>query len=206
MPQANDSILVTPGSGATVATHTVNGKEYQAVVVARSDGYIVGSRDDWLAYYTPVANAANREVAEIFNTSATQIVRVRGIWLLPTFTSVVGAQIGFNINRINTVGTTGGTLITPRPTDTAFAALDAGITCRYGTTAGAALVYTYFAQYTQNEETNAAFGFLPLINLLPILGDQVMEIVLRQNEGVQIKQNVTNTVGLTGAMILFTVD
>jgi hypothetical protein len=206
VPQANDSVTVTPGAGATVATHLVNSKEYQVVMPARSDGYIVGSRDDWLVYYTPVTNANNREVAELYNADATAIVRVRGIWLMPTFTAITGVQIGFNINRITTVGTTGSTTVTPRPTDTTFTALDADITARYGSTAGAALDYTYFATYTFNEETNAAFGMLPLVNQLPLLGDQVMEIVLRQNQGVQVKQNVAATVGLTGAMIYFTVD
>lgn len=31
MSQANDSILVTPGSGATVATELIAGKEHQVV-------------------------------------------------------------------------------------------------------------------------------------------------------------------------------
>lgn len=38
MTQANDSITVTPGSGATVATHLVSGKEHQVVVLADQSG------------------------------------------------------------------------------------------------------------------------------------------------------------------------
>ena len=40
MAQANDSVLVTPGSGATIASHLINGKEYQVVMVAEADGHL----------------------------------------------------------------------------------------------------------------------------------------------------------------------
>ena len=40
MSQANDSVLVTPGAGATVATHLVSAKEYQVVMVADESGHI----------------------------------------------------------------------------------------------------------------------------------------------------------------------
>lgn len=43
MAQANDSILVTPGSGATVATHNPgDSKEYQVVMLAGDKGHIHG--------------------------------------------------------------------------------------------------------------------------------------------------------------------
>src|SRR5690242_18928015 len=44
---AGYSILVTPGSGATVATHTVNSKEQQVVIIADDLGQIYGSRDTY---------------------------------------------------------------------------------------------------------------------------------------------------------------
>jgi hypothetical protein len=206
MTVAGDSITVTPGAGATVATHTVGSKEHQVVMQAGHDGHIIGSKDDFLAYYTPVTNANNREVGSLFNADAAVVVRVRGIWLMPTMTAITGAQIGFNVNRISSLGTTGAVAVTPRPMDTTYATLDPQITAWYGSTAGAALVYTYFAQYTFNEETNAAFGMVPLVNMLPQMGNQTVEIVLRQNEGVQVKQNVANIVGLTGLMMYFVVE
>lgn len=43
MTASNDSILVTPGTGATVATHLVNSKEHQVVMVADEYGSIQGS-------------------------------------------------------------------------------------------------------------------------------------------------------------------
>lgn len=202
--QANDSILVTPGSGATVATHLVSSKEYQVMMLADHLGHIYGSRDRWLVYYTPTTNAASREVAELFNADATQVVRVHGLWIIPTLTSITGVQIGYDINKITSVGTTGSTTVTPRAMDSTQAALDADITARFGSTAGAALDFKYFEAYIFNDETNPSTGFIGYQNLLPLVGFETAEFVLRQNQGIQIKQQAAGTVGLTGALIYFT--
>ena len=201
----NDSILVTPGSGATVATHLVSSKEYQVMMEADKLGHIKGSRADFLAYYTAVTNASNRSVAELFNASATAIVRVQGIWIMPSLTSITGVQIGFDINRVSSVGT-GGTVVTPRPLDTTYPALDASITAAYSSTGGLTLVYKHWTNYFLNDEANAGAGLVGLVNQLPVIADKTVELVLRQNEGIQVKQSVTATVGLTGALIYFTVE
>lgn len=205
MTTPNDSILVTPGSGATVATHAVGGKEYQVMMQADDAGHIIGSRDAFMCYFAPATNAASRSVADLFNADATAIVRVRGIWIIPTLTAITGVNIGWDINRTSSVGT-GGTVETPRPLDTTQTALDADITARSGATGGAALVHKYLSVFCLNDETNAGAGILAYQNQLPLFGDRVAEIVLRQNQGIQVKQAVTATVGLTGALIYFTVE
>jgi len=199
----NDSINVTPGSGATVPTHLVGGKKYEVIMEADYRGHIKGSYPGFLAYYTPATNALNREVAELFNGSSSNLVLVRGIWIIPTATAITGAQIGFDINRISSAGT-GGTAVTPRPLDTNDS-LPAGITAAYGSTGGATLQYTLFQVYFFNEETVASTELIQFQNLLPVIGDYAVEIVLRPNQGIQIKQSVSNTVGLTGALIYFVV-
>jgi len=202
----NDSITVTPGAGATVATHLANSKEYQMIMQADPDGHIIGSKDDWFVWFTPATNAASRSVGDLFNADATAKVRVRGIWVVPTSTAITGAQIGFDLNKTSSVGT-GGTTITPRPLDSASAALDADITARAGATGGAALAHLLLQQYHFNEETNASTPLIQHQNLLPSsIGNRVAEILLRQNEGLQLKQSVTMTTGLTGALFYFTVE
>jgi hypothetical protein len=203
---ANDSVLVTPGSGATIATHLASSKEHQVVVMAEADGHIVNSKDDWFAWFTPATNAANRSVADLFNADATVVVRVRGVWVIPTVTAVTGVNVEYILNRISAVGT-GGTTITPRPLDKSFAALDADITARAGATGGATLDVELFRQYQFCEETNAGLMLMQHQNLLPSsIGNRVAEIVLRQNEGLQVKQGGAGTVGLTGALFYFTVE
>lgn len=205
MAQANDSVLVTPGTGATIATHLVNGKEYQVIIEADNLGHIKGSRDGWIVYAIPQTNAANRSVVDLFNADATAIVRVRGIWIIPSQTSITGVNIGFDINRTTSAGT-GGTTITARQLDKNAAALSANITARYSATGGAALDYLYWTQYFFNDETDASIGLQALNNSLPQMSDYSVEIVLRQNQGIQVKQSVTATVGLTGALIYFVVE
>lgn len=204
--QANDSVLVTPGvTGATVATHLANGKEYQVVMQAGPDGHLLDSRDSFAVWYPPQTNAANREVAELFNADATAIVRVRGIWVIPTMTGITGVQIGFDINKISAVGSTGSTVVTPRKLDSNFTNLNANITARYGSTAGATLDHLFWSAYMFNDETNPTM-MAGYVNQLPSFGRDIVEIVLRQNQGVQVKQSVTATVGLTGALIYFVVE
>jgi hypothetical protein len=201
---ANSSETVS--TGGVIATHTIGGVEFQVVLVGDGDGHIVGSRPSYSVFYTPATNALNLEIGELFNTS-TSVVRVRGIWLMPTNTSITGIQLGYDLNRISAVGT-GGTVETPRPYDTTAPALAAGITARRGATGGATLVYKYWTQYNFNEETNAANQLLSLTNQLPLYGDRVEEIILRQNQGVQIKIGALSgtAAGQTGAKIDFVVD
>lgn len=205
MTLANDSILVTPGSGATVATHLAGGKEYQVTMEADHIGHIKGSRDAFMAFFPAVLNASAREVAELFNAHATLIVRVQGIWIMPTLTAITGVQIGFGINKISAKGTTGLVAVTPRPLDSNFTALDVAITAGYASTAGGTLNHLFWTSYFFNDETNPS-SIIGLINQLPVVSDKVVEIVLRQNQGVQVKQSVAATVGLTGALMYFTVE
>lgn len=203
---ANDSIVVTPGSGATVATHLANSKEHQVVMLADPDGHLHNSRDEFFAYFTPATNSATRVVAQLFNADAAIVVRVRGVWLIPTITAITGVNVSTALNLISAVGT-GGTTITPRPLDTAQAALDADITGRFSATGGGTLQHLLLEHYHFNEETNAGLMLIQHQNLIPSsIGSRVAEIVLRQNKGVELKFIAGGTVGLTGALMYFTVE
>lgn len=198
----------TVAAGDVIATQTIGGKEYQVFMLADPDGHILGSRPSYSVFYTPQTNALNLEIAELHNGHASAVIRVRGIWLMPTNTSIAGVQLGFDVNRISSVGTTGSTTETPRPYDTTSAAVPTGVTARRGSTAGAALVYKYWTQYLFNDELSPSIGMISLTNQLPLYGDRVEEIVLRPGEGVQIKigQLTGTAAGLTGAKIDFVVD
>jgi hypothetical protein len=184
--------------------HTIDSKEHQVVMLARADGHLVGTKPDYIANFAAQTNAVNREVAEIFNAHATNVMRIRGIWLIPTQTAITGAQQAFDVNKISAVGT-GGTSVTPRPQDSGNPGTLTSMSAAYGSTGGATLSHLWFPIFLFNEETAAPVGLVAYQNQLPVYGDSVSEIVLRQNEGIQIKQTV-GTVGLTGAMIQFALD
>lgn len=86
MTQANDSISITPGSGATVATHLISDKEHQVMIVADPVGRLLGSplairteETGSTSYYgsaapgTAAATAAWR-ICRITETDTTQTV------------------------------------------------------------------------------------------------------------------------------------
>ncbi len=194
-------------AGEALATASLPGitPEVPVSALVDSSGHLIGSRPDFLLWFPPAANAAGRILGDIFNTGTVPI-RVRGLWLSPTMTAVTGAPIDWIVGRTTAIGTAGAA-VTPSPMDTAGTAWPAAATARSNPTGGATAGTTLFQQYALNEETNASFGLLPLVNLLPQLGDRVLEVVLNQNQGFAVRQSaVANVVGLTGMLVLATFD
>lgn len=217
MTLAGDSILVTPGSGATVATQTVSAKEHQVVMVADSSGHIVGSKP-YYNYLIPSqvhVASANTVHWDMFNADATAIVRVCSILQIPNITTAVtGIVFDWLLERSTTVGT-GGTTLTawvPDTNTTAIPALDADITARSKPTGGASASTDLRNYSLSSEETNtatiiiASMGGLELVPvpMLPTNGGH--GIVLRQNEGIRCVQVTSSSAGNTGWLIGFTVE
>jgi hypothetical protein len=217
MTLAGDSILVTPGSGATVATHTVSAKEHQVVMLADVAGHIRGTKP-YYNYLIPSqvhVASANTVHWDMFNADATAIVRVCSILQVPNITTAVtGIVFNWLLERTTAVGTGGSTITAWVPdTDTgAIPALDADITCRSKPTGGATESTDLRNYSMSSEETNAAtiqiaaWGGLELIPrpMLPELGGH--GIVLRQNQGIRCVQQTSSLQGNTGWLIGFTVE
>lgn len=220
MAQANDSILVTPGSGATVATHLINGKEYQAVVLADDSGHIHGSLASY-TYATPAAAVgANKLYLDLFNASGSGVViDIRGIWCIPkTDVAVVGALgIRVDLYRTSAVGT-GGTAhsyksATPdvaggniSPFDTNNAALPAQVTARWLPTGGATISEWIFPTYSLGEETATSQAFMSQYqNLMPVLVVG-QKFTLREGQGILLKQGAVAATGSIGFLVVFTVE
>jgi hypothetical protein len=145
-------------------------------------------------------------VGEIFNASAAAILRIRGVWIIPTQSTIATAfQMQYDLNRISSVGN-GATLITPRPLDPSAPAMPSGVTVRIGSTTGAAFSYAYVPNFSWTDETSIGTQMMPYINLLPVLGDRCVEVTLRPSQGLQVKQITSNTSGATGVLFYFVVD
>jgi len=211
---AGDSITVTPGSGATVATHTVNSKEHQVVMVADETGHILGSRDLYVALIPSQVHVASANTVhwDLFNADATLLVRVLSILQIPNITTAVtGVVFDWLLERTTSAGT-GGTAITPWLPDTSQTALDADITCRSKPTGGAAASTDLRNYSISSEETNnatimiASLGGLELIppQLVPSTGRH--GIMLRQNQGLRCVQVTNSNAGNTGWLITFSVE
>ena len=215
MTVANDSILVTPGSGATVATHAAGGKEHQVVMVADEFGIIAGSRAMYVANIPSqvFVNSANTVHWDLFNADATLKVRVLHCIHVPNMVTAVatGVATAWKIARTTAVGT-GGSTITPWPlnTDTGvMAALDADITCR-SKPSGGATEGTILRDYnTHGEETNTGTivaSSLGGVDLIPQAVRDHGGIVLRQNEGMRGVQITATALGNAGFFIVFAVE
>jgi hypothetical protein len=217
MAKANDSILVTPGSGATVATHLVDSKEYQVVMVADDLGHIAGSRP---IYFWHIPSQVHVAVAntihwDFFNAHASLVVRVQSIQQLPNITTAVtGVAFDWSLIRTTSVGT-GGSALTAVEADLSQTDIDVAITARTKPTGGAASGVTLRNYTIHSEETNAATQMMHMMmaggiaDLVPMTlrpEHSGEGIVLRQNQGMKCVQVTNSNAGNTGWLIAFTAE
>ena len=129
MTISNDSVAITPGSGATIATHLVGGKEYQVVMPADENGNIIGSRNTY--FYNIVSQvhvaSANAVHWALFNAT-TSVVRITSIKQIPNITTAVtGIVFNWKLARTTAIGT-GGTAQSAWLADLSQSALNENIT------------------------------------------------------------------------------
>ena len=220
MAQANDSVLVTPGTGATIATHLVGGKEHQVVMLADSDGHVHGSLASYL-WATPLAAVgADKVYADLFNAAGSgKIVDVRGVWAIPKTDVAVAGALGVRLDlyRTSAVGT-GGTGAAFKsatrdvaggnicPFDTNNAALPAQITARHLPTGGATISEWLFPTYSLGEETATSQAYMSQYqNLIPMLRIG-QKLSLREGQGLLVKQGAVVATGNIHLLIVFTVE
>jgi hypothetical protein len=215
MVLANDSILVTPGSGAEVATHLVGSKEHQINMVADVRGHIIGSKPMYF-YAIPSqvhVAAANTVHFDIFNADATLLTRVVSIRQLPNIvTAVTGIAYAWKLARTTAIGT-GGVAQTAWLPDTTQTALSANITCRSKPTGGATESTILHNYNLHSEETNAATMIIASMGGLELLPPLLIDpidgkpgVLLRQNQGLRCVQVTSSAAGNTGWLISLTAE
>lgn len=203
MAEANDSIAVTPGAGATVATQLVNGKEYQVVMTANPNGQVVGDIPTYSAWSTTIAGTANLVYLHIFNASGSgKIVKVRKVFIQPSMAAITAtATAVWRVAKTSAVGTTGNTAITIRPHDSTNPAVPAQITAARSYTAGGTQTFTWFDYPVDAEETRMGVGLLPSINILPIDGERTTDYVLNEGEGMAVQLVTIPVAGYTWSVL-----
>ena len=224
MTQANDSILVTPGSGATVATHLAGGKEHQVFMQADEDGQIQGSTDAWMLCMTPrVLGAAAADQFDLFNAAGSgKTIRLRSLFPIRNRTVALATlpDWQFDVIRTSAVGT-GGTAFasaagppaapggTLAPLDSTNVALPAQITARGLPTGGATAAVHWFSTFLSGIHSatarDPAFELMSGINLIPQLpwGNP---FVIREGQGFKVRQvTATASTGVAfGWLAVFT--
>lgn len=206
MTVANDSITVTPGTGATVATHLVNSKEHQVVMVADEMGYIAGSVPRYRLIIPSQAVGANKVYMDLFNaTGSGKIARIVSVFAYADNDTAVTGTLGVEIalSRTTAVGTGGtaavndGTTLTAATIarmDTADAVVPAQITARSAPTGGATAGAYLGSRWIFTEETAAPSGIAGTLGADLIRNDG-SKLILREGEGMRILQGAVASVG-----------
>lgn len=225
MTQANDSVAVTPGTGATVATHLVNSKEYQVVVLAGDDGHIKGSKDAYVATYKLATDAAASALSKAHTANsefqyatihhlatAVKTVKVRRIELYIAATAASVVEVVLRRLTATTAPATGNPAITPLATNTATAAAEATClalpTTAGSFTAGAAL-FSQEINLGANTANTTTWPPDPVV-LWPAEGDgvdDVSDLVIRAGvqEGYAVAMRTVAAVTMKAtARIIFT--
>ena len=173
--------------------------------------YVAGATSEpatFSAIFDRIAPAQNKYVANLFNASSTRKVTIKRIWLYNWNASAVsGVLLEFELRRI-TARTTG-TTITPDPHDSSDS-LSANITADHASTSvtDSTILRRLFS--TAEETKIAALtmesirSFVDFNNLIYEAKSGIKGIVLRQNQGIVIKQITNSTVGSVSIVIEFT--
>ena len=208
MSLANDSILVTPGSGATVATHLVSAKEHQVVCIAGGRGHIWGTADAFIVDSGFSANVAAARTThfDLFNATGSGVVlEIHGIFIIPSLTAVTGIGLTWELIKTSAVGT-GGTTLTPRALDSTNTALPAQVTARSKPTGGATTNFIQMFMSSSSEETTPYAGMASTLNHLNFAASpDVQTLTLNANEGLKIDQTTNSAVGTTNIRFVFSV-
>lgn len=215
----NDGIAVTPGSGATAATHSPqgsNGTEYQVMMLAHSSGHLADTQPTYMLTIPPLSVGANSYPWELFNgASSGKTLTVRGIW--PVTDSAVaktGAlSAAYHFYR-TTTKSSGGTNCTYESSATLApnffrmnpgdSVLSSAISCKTALTSistGVAL----FPAYVFTEETNVATLLQQYFNLIPTR-HWGQELVVPAGTGIAARQGPIASVGSVGWLVEFTLD
>lgn len=202
---APDSITIPDAaSGQEHAGIVIGGKFYPVVVLAGSTGHLNDTQETYYFWTPYAAGAANQRLMDIFNASGSgKIVKVKKIFIQCNMAAITGVGITYDIIRTSAAGT-GGTTLTPQKVDTDNANLPAQITARRSATGGATENGILFGAAVDPEETRPGAAIMPMINWVPE-GANIQEIVLREGQGILVKQITSNTAIVQGCLIVVTV-
>lgn len=216
MTLANDSITVTPGSGATVATHLAGGKEHQVVMIAEPNGDLKGTNPVYRLIVPASAVGANKVHCDIFNATGSGVsLKVLSAFCYVDNDTAVTGTLGVEIalTRTTAVGTGGtahtndGTSLTA-PTitrfDTNYPTLSASVTARSGPTAGATAGALLGTRFVFTEETSAPSGIAGTLGA-EFIRNEGAELYVRENTGLRFVQGAVASVGTLTFEITFEV-
>lgn len=216
MSLPNDSIAVTPGTGATVATQLVSSKEYQVVMLAMPDGHLANSLPQYRLICPSQAVGANKVFLDLFNATGSGVsLRILSAFAYVDNDTAVTGTLGVEIDltRTTAVGTGGTaatadgsslTAITISKMDTNNAALSASVTARSAPTGGATAGALIGQRWVFTEETSAPSGIAGTLGA-EFIRNEGADLIVRENSGLRFVQGSVASVGNISFEITFEV-
>jgi len=216
MALPNDSIAVTPGTGATVATELISSKEYQVVMLAYPNGHLSGSLPQYRLICPSQAVGANKVFLDLFNATGSGLnINILSAYCYVDNDTAVTGTLGVEVNltRTTAVGTGGTaatldgtslTAITISKMDTADPALNANITARSSPTGGATAGALIGQRWVFTEETSAPSGIAGTLGA-EFVRNEGADLIVRENSGVRFVQGSVASVGSLSFEITFEV-
>lgn len=197
--------VATDGSGKRVRTRS---RLVNAVTV--EEQYIAMAADPtYYVWVVATACATNKYFWASRNNSATNVIKLRKLFLCnATTTAVTGTPIQFDITRSTTI--VGGALTSPNPMDTNDGTLTAANFTSVSGPSSVTQGVTLYSWYTNNDEIGVTNAFPTAtiqagISLSPE-GNEIKELVLRNGEGVCVKQITNSAVGQYALLAVITVE
>jgi hypothetical protein len=216
MSLPNDSITVTPGTGATIATQLAGSKEYQVVMLAMPDGHISGSLPQYRMICPSQAVGANKVFLDLFNATGSGVsLRILSAYcFLDNDTAVTGTLgVEVDLTRTTAIGT-GGTAATTNGTsltaitisamDTSNPALSASVTARSAPGGGATAGALLGQRWVFTEETNAGAAIAGVWGA-EFIRNEGADLIVRENTGLRFVQGAVASVGNLSFEITFEV-
>lgn len=206
MSLANDSITVTPGTGATVATHLMGGKEHQVVMIADELGFLLGSLPRYRLVIPSQAVGANKVYCDLFNATGSGVtIRIASIYVYADNDTAVTGTLGVEVALTRTTAAgTGGTAATNDSTsltaptitrmDTNDSVVPTQITARSAPTGGATAGAYLGSRWIFTEETAAPSGIAGTLGADLIRNDG-SKLIVRENQGLRLVQGTVASVG-----------
>lgn len=216
MSLPNDSIAITPGTGATVATQLVSAKEYQVVMLAMPDGHLANSLPQYRLICPSQAVGANKVFLDLFNATGSGVsLRILSAYCFADNDTAVTGTLGVEVNltRTSSVGTGGTaatldsaslTAITISEMDTNNPALSANITARSSPTGGATAGALLGQRWIFTEETSAPSGIAGTLGA-EFIRNEGADLIVRENSGLRFVQGSVASVGNLSFEITFEV-
>src|SRR5574343_194520 len=207
MSATNDSITVTPGTGATIATHSPrDGKEYQVVMIADQRGELLDGQERYRLIIPSQAVGANKVYWDLWHDGASnKIIRVVSVFVHPDIDTAVTGTLGVEaiLTRTTAIGT-GGTAATANSTSTTaptFAYMDTSATtvttyvsARSAPTGGATAGAYLGSRWVFTEETNAGSAIAGALGA-DLIRNEGSNVIVRPGQGLRGIQGAVASVG-----------